>query len=385
MNASCANLDNEFTAVLRIPAEVGYDPCSRSSRCHWKPREVDPAHAAHAPAVGAANVGTTGNADGSHDVRRSALELISTAEMLVRILGSAAGGGVPQWNCGCPVCAAARSGSRPVTPRRSSTIAIGDGDGQWFLGNAGPELDAALRDCAPLWPGPEDSTAPIHRVFLTDAELDHTLGLLSLRQASELHVYGTAAVQTLLSQCGLLATLKSYTAVHWHEVRPRERFALKYRDGAASRLWCEALDVSSGRLPRYARDSGLTSGVVIGYRITDVRAARSAVFLPSVAALDAATLEQLRGTHLLLIDGSFWTDDEMHQQRRGTATARSMGHMPISGADGSLQLLRQVTDAHIVYTHINNTNPMLFEDAPERALLTSAGASIAHDGAEYEL
>jgi pyrroloquinoline quinone biosynthesis protein B len=272
-----------------------------------------------------------------------------------------------------------------VTPRRSSTIAVGDGDGQWFLGNAGPELDAALRDCAPLWPGPEDSTAPIHRVFLTDAELDHTLGLLSLRQADELHVYGTAAVQTLLSQCGLLATLKSYTAVHWHEVRPRERFALKYRDGAASPLWCEALDVSSGRLPRYARDSGLTSGVVIGYRITDVRAARSAVFLPSVAALDAAALEQLRGTHLILMDGSFWTDDEMHQQRRGTATARSMGHLPISGTDGSLQLLRQVTDAHIVYTHINNTNPMLFEDAPERALLASAGASIAHDGAEYEL
>lgn len=382
MSVSCANLDNEFTAVLRGPAEVGYDRCSRSSRCQRKAREVDPAHA---PAVGAANVGATGNSNGSHDVRRSALELISSAEMLIRILGSAAGGGVPQWNCGCPACAAARSGSRPVMPRRSSTIAVGDGDGQWLLGNAAPELDAALRECSFLWPGPEDSTAPIHGVFLTDAELDHTLGLLSLRQAGELHVYGTAAVQTLLSQCGLLAILKSYTVVHWHEVRLRERFALQYRDGAPSPLWCEALDASSGRLPRYARGSGLTSGVVIGYRITDVRTARSAVFLPSVAALDAAALEQLRGTHLVLIDGTFWTDDEMHQQRRGTATARSMGHLPISGADGSLQLLRQVTDAPIVYTHINNTNPMLFEDAPERALLASTGASIAHDGAEYEL
>ncbi len=385
MNVSRANLDNEFTAVLRVPAEVGYDRCSRSSCCQWKARGVDPEHAAHAPAMGDTDVGATGNSDGSHDVRRSALELISLVEMLVRILGSAAGGGVPQWNCGCPVCAAARSGSRPVTPRRSSTIAVGDGDGHWFLGNAGPELDAALRECTCLWPGPEDSTAPIHGVFLTDAELDHTLGLLSLRQASELHLWGTAAAQTLLSQCGLLATLKSYTAVHWHEVRPCERFALRYRDGAASALWCEALDASSGRLPRYARGSDLTSGVVIGYRITDMRTDRSAVFLPSVVALDAAALEQLRGTHLILIDGSFWTDDEMHQQRRGTATARSMGHLPISGADGSLQLLRQVTDAHIVYTHINNTNPMLFEDAPERALLASAGASIAHDGAEYEL
>jgi pyrroloquinoline quinone biosynthesis protein B len=305
--------------------------------------------------------------------------------MLVRILGSAAGGGVPQWNCGCPVCAAARSGSRPVTPRRSSTIAVCDGDGQWFLGNSGPDLDAALRECTPLWPRPGDATAPIHGVFLTDAELDHTVGLLSLRQASELHIYGTAAVRTLLSQCGLLPTLESYTVVHWHEVRPRKRFALQYRDGTASPLWGEPLEASSGRLPRYARGSGPSTGVVIGYRITDQRTARAAVFLPSVAALDAGVVEELAKTQLVLVDGSFWADDEMHQQQRGTATARSMGHLPINGADGSLRLLRRLTNPHIVYTHINNTNPMLFEDGPQRACLASAGASIAHDGAEYEL
>jgi len=305
--------------------------------------------------------------------------------MLVRILGSAAGGGVPQWNCGCPVCTAARTGSRPVASRRSSTIAIGDGAGEWFLGNAGPDLDAALRDCALLWPEPDGSTAPIHGVLLTDAELDHTLGLLSLRQAKELHVYGTATVRNLLSQCGLLPTLESYTVVHWHEVRPGERFTLHYRDGAASPLWAEPLEASSGRLPRYAHGAGPTSGAVIGYRITDERTARATVFLPSVAALDAGVVEELRETHLVLVDGSFWVDDEMHRHNRGTATARSMGHLPISGVDGSLRLLGQLTDAHIVYTHINNTNPILFEDSPERAFLANAGASIAHDGAEYEL
>ena len=272
-----------------------------------------------------------------------------------------------------------------MTSRRSSTIAVGDGGGEWFLGNAGSDLDVALRECAPLWPGPDDSTAPIHGVFLTDAELDHTLGLLALRQASELHVYGTAAVRILLSQCGLLPTLESYTVVHWHEVRPGERFALQYRHGPASPLWCEALDATSGRLPRYARGSGPTSGVVIGYRITDERTARCAVFLPSVAALDENLLQQLGGAHLVLVDGTFWTDDELRQHRRSTATARSMGHLPVNGAEGSLRLLRQLTDAHIVYTHLNNTNPILFEDAPERACLANAGASIAQDGAEYEL
>ncbi|MGH3765649.1 MAG: pyrroloquinoline quinone biosynthesis protein PqqB [Pseudonocardiaceae bacterium] len=320
--------------------------------------------------------------------------------MRLRILGSAAGGGVPQWNCGCSVCTGVRSGSRPVTRRFSSAIAVGDGAGEWFLGNAGPDLDAALYECPPLWPGTDDSTAPIHGVFLTDAELDHTLGLLSLRQASELDVYGTAAVRILLSQCGLLPTLASYTVVRWHEVRPGEQFALRYRHGAASPLRCEPFDASIDRLPRYARtrysssgavlaDSGLADsgspGVVIGYRITDERTGRCAVFLPSVAALDTHLLEQLRGAHLVLVDGTFWTDDELPQNRRGTATARSMGHLPVSGADGSLQLLRQLTGTRVVYTHLNNTNPMLCDDAPERACLAEAGVTVAHDGAEYEL
>ncbi|MGH3823477.1 MAG: pyrroloquinoline quinone biosynthesis protein PqqB [Pseudonocardiaceae bacterium] len=305
--------------------------------------------------------------------------------MRIRILGSAAGGGVPQWNCGCPVCVAARSGSRPVTKRLSSTIAVGDGGGAWFLGNAGPELDVALRECPPLWPEPGDSTAPIHGVFLTDAELDHTLGLLSLRQARELPVYGTAAVRLLLSQCGVLPTLESYAVVRWHDVRPGEKFALHYRHGAASPLWCEPFDATGPRLPRYARGSAPGSGVVVGYRISDERTDRCAVFLPSVAALDERLLEQLRGAHLVLVDGTFWTDDEMHRHQRGTATARSMGHLPVDGADGSLRLLRQLTGTQIVYTHLNNTNPMLFDDAPERAQLAAAGASIAYDGAEYEL
>lgn len=277
-----------------------------------------------------------------------------------------------------------------MTRRLSSTIAVGDGNGEWFLGNAAPELDAALRDCPPLWPEPDASTAPIHGVFLTDAELDHTLGLLSLRQASELHVYGTATVRILLSQCGLLPTLESYTAVRWHEVRPDERFPLHYRHGAASPLWCEPFDATTGRLPRYARarypsGEAPSSGVVVGYRISDERNGRCAVFLPSVAALDDRLLEQLRGTHLVLVDGTFWTDDELGRNGRGTATARSMGHLPVDGAQGSLRLLRQLTGTRIVYTHLNNTNPMLFEDAPESACLADAGVTIAHDGAEYEL
>ena len=305
------------------------------------------------------------------------------------MLGSAAGGGVPQWNCGCPVCTAARSGCRPVWRRRSSTIAVGDGDGEWFLGNAGPELDSALRECAQLWPRPGAPTAPIHGVLLTDAELDHTLGLLSLRQAGELHIYGTDAVRTLLYQCGVLPTLESYTVVHWQQVRLGEQFTLHYRDGAAAPLACQALEATTARLPRYARprgpQHGPRRGVVIGYRITDQRTTGSAVFLPSVAALDEDLLQQLAGAQLVLIDGTFWADDELSQYRRGAGTARSMGHQPVSGAHGSLHLLRQFTDAHIVYTHLNNTNPMLFEDGPQRALLADIGVSVAYDGAEYQL
>jgi pyrroloquinoline quinone biosynthesis protein B len=246
----------------------------------------------------------------------------------------------------------------------------------------------------------------MHGVFLTDAELDHTLGLLSLRQAAELHVYATAAVRALLTHCGMLPTLESYTVIRWHEVRLGERFALRYRDGGASPIWCEPFDASCDRLPRYARGSvvqngvlqdgeggGPDSGVVIGYRITDQRTARSVVFLPSVAVLGDTALKHIDQAEMVLIDGTFWVDDEMSQHGRGTATARSMGHLPVSGADGSLHSLGQPTETQtgtqtgtqVVYTHINNTNPMLFEDGPERALLASAGASITEDGAQYEL
>ncbi|HEX6401631.1 MAG TPA: MBL fold metallo-hydrolase [Pseudonocardiaceae bacterium] len=255
--------------------------------------------------------------------------------------------------------------------RLSSTIAVGDGSGGLFLGNSGPDLDVALRECPPLWPGPDDSTAPIHGIFLTDAELDHTLGLLSLRQARELHVYGTAAVRILLSQCAVLPTLESYTVVHWHEARPGERFALHYRDGTPSPVWCEPFDATSGRLSRYARahyppGSAPSSGVVVGYRIGDARTNRVAVFLPSVAALDQRLLQYLRRAQLILVDDTFWTDDELHRRQRGSATARSMGHQPVDGVDGSLQLLRRRTDTHIVYTHLNNTNPILFEEGAPR-------------------
>ena len=232
-------------------------------------------------------------------------------------------------------------------------------------------------------------------MFLTDAELDHTLGLLSLRQASELHLYATAAVRILLTRCGVLPTLESYTMVRWHEVTPGAGFALQYRHGAASPMWCEPFDASCGRLPRYARGwdpmgwgpnaEGPTSGVVIGYRITDQRTTRSMVFLPSVAALHDGLLEHLDGAHLVLLDGTFWDDDELNRRGRGTATARSMGHQPVNGAGGSLHLLRQLTETRLVYTHVNNTNPMLLEDGPERTCLADAGAGIAEDGAQYEL
>jgi pyrroloquinoline quinone biosynthesis protein B len=277
-----------------------------------------------------------------------------------------------------------------VTRRLSCTIAVGDDDGAWFLGNAGPDLDVALRECPSLWPEPDAATAPIHGVFLTDAELDHTLGLLALRQSTELHVYGTATVRTLLSQCGVLPILGSYTVLHWHEVRPGERFWLHNRYGAPSPLWCEPFDATTGRLPRYARTSYAPTsapdfGVVIGYRMGDARTDRVAAFLPSVATLDERLLAHLRGAQLVLVDGTFWTDDELRLHRRGTATARSMGHQPIDGVDGSLRVLRRLTDTHIVYTHLNNTNPMLFEDSPEKAQLAATGITVAHDGAEFEL
>jgi pyrroloquinoline quinone biosynthesis protein B len=298
----------------------------------------------------------------------------------VRVLGSAAGGGFPQWNCACPCCRAVRDGSRPARSRTQSSIAVSADGRRWFLVNASPDIRAQLESFPPLHPcsGPGGGRAvPLQAVLLTDAELDHTLGLLLLREGRGLELHATEAVRDVLCHgTAVLRTLEAYCPVRWRPVTPGADVPL------AGGLRYRAFDVPTTKRARFGPGSG--PGRVVGYRVTDGRSGRTLVYLPSVQDLTAVR-DQLDGCACLLVDGTCWRDDELIRLGLAGKTAREMGHLPIGGRDGSLALLAALPIGRIIYTHINNSNPILLEDAPERRVLQQHGAEVAVDGLDLRM
>lgn len=296
--------------------------------------------------------------------------------MRVRILGSAAGGGFPQWNCGCPGCRAVRDGTRPATPRTQSSIAVSPDGERWWLVNASPDVRTQLADTPDLHPT-GDRGSPLQGVLLTDAEIDHTLGLVLLREGSGVHVHATAATErTLRAGTGLLDTLEKFCPVRWTPVdlgTAHDLGGLTYR----------AFDVPTAKHDRFGTGDG--AGRVVGYRFTDTATGRSAVYLPGVQELAPAVLDELAGADLLLIDGTTWHDDEMVRLGLAAKTARDMGHLHVGGPGGSLEVLSRLGLPRVVYVHINNTNPILLDDSDERAEVERAGFTVGTDGLDLEV
>ena len=304
--------------------------------------------------------------------------------MWVRVLGSAAGGGFPQWNCGCPACRAVRDGSRPARRRTQSSIAVSADYRNWFLFNASPDVHSQIESFPALRPdGRPDAprTVPLQAVLLTDAELDHTLGLLLLREGRGLEVHATeAAHDTLYNGTSLLRTLAAYCPVKWHPVIPDADVQL------GNGLSYRAFDVPTTKRPRFGSgNSGNEKGRVVGYRLTDEDSGRALVYLPGVQAFTAAVRDQLAGCACLLVDGTCWRDDEMIQLGLAGKTAREMGHLPIDGPGGSLEQLAPLPIERKIYIHINNTNPILLEDSPERRIVERHGMEVAVDGLELRI
>jgi pyrroloquinoline quinone biosynthesis protein B len=296
--------------------------------------------------------------------------------MWVRVLGAAAGGGFPQWNCNCPQCRAVRDGSRPCRPRTQSSVAVSADYRRWFLLNASPDQRAQNESFPALHPhGLRDS--PLQAVLLTDAELDHTLGLLLLREAGRLEVHATAAVhETLCTGTALLHTLGAYTHIEWRSVAPGREVSLA--DGLSYR----AFPVPTTKRARFGTGEGEEG--VVGYRITNGRTGSVLVYLPNAQQLTASVRAHLEGCTCLLFDGTCWQDDELIRLGIAGKTSREMGHLPIAGAEGSLEQLAPLPIERKIYIHINNTNPILLEDAPERRIVEEHGLEVAADGLELE-
>lgn len=308
--------------------------------------------------------------------------------MRIRVLGSAAGGGFPQWNCGCPGCRAVRDGSRPATPRTQSSIAVSPDGRRWWLVNASPDIRTQLADTPALHPT-GDRTTPLQGVLLTDAEIDHTLGLVLLREGRGVSLHATAATErTLRAGSGLLVTLERFCPVTWTEVVPGTDHDL---GGLAYR----AFEAPTGKHDRFAspRSAGRAGigtaeglpGRVVGYRFTDTASGRYAVYLPGVQELTPAVQDEIDGADLLLVDGTTWHDDELVRLGLAAKTAHDMGHLHIGGRGGSLEVLTALGVPRIVYVHVNNTNPVLLEDSAERDAVTAAGVVVGFDGLELEV
>jgi pyrroloquinoline quinone biosynthesis protein B len=300
----------------------------------------------------------------------------------VILLGTAAGGGFPQWNCWCPSCRVARAEPRRAIPRSQSSAAVSVDGLRWFLLNASPDVRDQLGRIAV----PEPTGArhvPVEGIVLTDAELDHTLGIVLLREARRLQLAATDAVRRIVEDDSrILAVTQAFAEVTVTELVPDRATGLCYRDGRASGLTVTCFPVPAGP-PRFARED--RPGHTVGLIVRDESTGGSCAFVPGCGALEPALLERIGATDLVLFDGTFWTDDELITLGIGQRTAREMDHLPVSGPDGSLPHLTRLRSRHRVYTHINNTNPMLLEDGPERAMVRQAGLEIGFDGMRFTL
>jgi pyrroloquinoline quinone biosynthesis protein B len=305
--------------------------------------------------------------------------------MRIRLLGTAAGGGFPQWNCRCRNCIEARAGSGGAKSRMQSCVAISADGLNWFLLNASPDLLKQMNAFAPLHPRGSGATrgSPVQAVLLTNADLDHTLGLVLLRESAELNVHATAETRDALARgLNMPALLNAFTRVNWIEP-PQSPAPLPKADASASGLRYRAVPLA-GKPPRWMANMG-TKGHSIAYDITDERSGGRLLFMPDVQALDGGVAELIREADAVLFDGTFWSNDEMIAAGFGTTTALEMGHMPVSSERGSLRVLQNSRAKRKIYLHINNTNPMLLENSAERAAVIESGVEIGEDGSEFEI
>ncbi len=303
--------------------------------------------------------------------------------MQLKVLGSAAGGGFPQWNCACPNCHRFRNGMFSGSPRTQAQLAWSTTPGEWTLVNASPDLRAQIDATPELWPHHRPRHSPIRDVILTGAEVDQMLGLLLLREFHCFHVHATASVRRVLTEdnsiFGVLARFPGQVA--WNDLSLD-----KPSPAGGARVEAVPLAASFPGFVESSRQAGLNkSEASIGLIVTPITGGGTLAFLPGVGSVPDALLERLETCDYVLFDGTFWSDDEPARIPGITRTAREMGHLPISGEGGSLDRLAGLRKPRKIFIHINNTNPILDEESPERRVVRESGFEVAWDGMELTL
>ena len=305
--------------------------------------------------------------------------------MKIHVLGSAAGGGFPQWNCNCPNCQGLRSGNPSFTARTQSSITVSADSEQWVLFNASPDILQQIRGFPVLQPARALRDTAISSIFLMDAQIDHTTGLYMLREHRQpLPLWCHPLVHEDLSSGNpLLNVLQHYCGVDWHEVSlDAAGFAM---DGIPG-LHFTALPLISNAPPYSPHRNQPQPGDNVGVSITETATGKILFYAPGLGQMEPAVWAAMQAADCVLVDGTLWTDDEMIRLGASQKTSRAMGHMPQSGKDGMLEWLDKLPErTRKILIHINNTNPILDADSPERQTLAAHGVEVAFDGMEIDL
>lgn len=301
--------------------------------------------------------------------------------MKILVLGSAAGGGFPQWNCNCRNCAGLRNGTIRATARTQSSIAVSANGQDWVLINASPDILTQIRATPALQPGRAVRDTGIAAVMLMDAQIDHVTGLLMLREGKTLPLYCTAPVwQELENGLPLASVLSHYCGVHWHALPIDGSTPTQVPGIDGIRFTPLAL---RSKAPPYSKHRERPEpGDNIGLLIEDIDSGRTVFYAPGLGAIEPHVEAAMRRADCVLVDGTLWTADEMIAQGLSKKMAADMGHLQLSGDGGMIEVLDRIGDRRKILIHINNTNPILDDDSPERALLARHGIEVAFDGME---
>ncbi len=299
--------------------------------------------------------------------------------MHIHLLGTGAGGGFPQWNCNCHNCKRLREGTIKSSARTQSSITISGNGEDWVLFNASPDIRAQIESFPPLQPARKVRDTGICSIILCDAQIDHTTGLIIMREHDKpWDIYCTSAVQEdMTTGYPIFNMLSHFRGVNWHEVSTEQT---PFTIPKADNLIFTAVPLKSEAPPFSPHRHNTVAGDNVGYKVEDTSTGKNLFYAPGLGEMEDHVLEYMQNADVVLVDGTVWTDDEMSNEGISNKRAKEMGHLDQSSKGGIMEILNSLEKPRKILIHINNTNPILDEDSDQRKQLNDLGIEVSYDG-----